>query len=176
MWKKLMITTALSGLMITAVAAQSSNPSTSPQSPPAASAPRGDMKSGNARFISAQKPDQFLASKFKGTDVMGADNQKVGSVSDILFDKDGKIEAYIVSVGGFLGMGAKDIALAPSSFAVIGGDKTRNEADKLKLSMTQDQLKQAVNFQPYNPPRATTGMGATSPRPSPMSPAPSSRQ
>ena len=35
-------------------------------------------------------------------------------MTDILFDKNGKIEAYIVSVGGFLGIGAKDVALAPS--------------------------------------------------------------
>ena len=38
---------------------------------------------------------------------MGADNKKIGDVSDILFDKNGKIEAYVVSVGGFLGMGAQ---------------------------------------------------------------------
>ena len=46
--------------------------------------------------------------------MVGADNQKIGDVTDILFDKNGKIEAYIVSVGGFLGIGAKDVALAPS--------------------------------------------------------------
>ena len=42
----------------------------------------------------SQKPDQWLASKFKGTDVIGSDDKKIGDVSDILFDKDGKIEAY----------------------------------------------------------------------------------
>lgn len=104
--------------------------------------------------MNSQRSDQFLASKFKGTDVIGADDQKIGDVSDILFDKDGKIEAYVVSVGGFLGMGAKDVALAPSAFAVMPGDN--GAADKLKLSMTQDQLKQAENFTPYSPPHATT--------------------
>ena len=34
--------------------------------------------------------------------------------------------------------------------------------------MTKDQLKQAANFEPYNPPRTTTGMGG-SPRPAPAS-------
>jgi len=91
--------------------------------------------------------------------VIGADDKKIGDVTDILFEKSGKIEAYVVSVGGFLGMGSKDVALAPQSFDVVPG--SNGSADKLKLSMTKDQLKEAQNFQPYQPPRpaATTGSG-----------------
>ena len=125
-----------------------------------------DVKS--PQFVSVQKPDQWLASKFKGTDVVGADNKSVGSVSDVLFNKDGKIEAYVVSVGGFLGIGAKDVAIAPASFQVMPGDKTKNESDKLKISMNADDLKQAANFEPYNPPR--TNPTSTMSRPVPTSP------
>ncbi len=197
MLKKLMITTAVGGLMMGSAFAQSADkPMDSPAAqptPPAAIvpatpkadttviAPKADTTaiksttgSGSAQFVSTQKPDQWLASKFKGTDVIGADNQKIGDVSDILFDKSGKIDAFVVSVGGFLGMGAKDVALAPSAFEVTPGDKSKNESDKLKLTMTKDQLKQAANFEPYNPPRATTGMGG-SPRPAPATPAPAPR-
>jgi hypothetical protein len=121
----------------------------------------GDAKSGDAKFVASQKPDQFLASKFKGTDVTGADDQKIGDVSDILFDKTGKIDAYVVSVGGFLGMGAKDVALAPEAFQVVPGDpnSATGSSPKLKISMTKDQLKEAANFEPYKEPRATTGAG-----------------
>ena len=76
---------------------------------------------GSAKFVNSQRQDQYLASKFKGTDVVGSDSQKIGDVSDILFDKDGKIEAYVVGVGGFLGIGAKDVALAPTAFEVVRG-------------------------------------------------------
>ena len=171
MFKKLMITTALSGLMIGAAVAQSAPSADRPASPPPAAMDRpttppvAAAPSGSAQFVNSQKPDQFLASKFKGTDVLGSDDQKIGDVSDILFDKSGKIDAFIVSVGGFLGMGAKDIALAPASFTIVAGDKSKNEADKLKLAMNKDQLKQAANFEPYNPPRTTTGSGASIPRP-----------
>ena len=188
MLKKLMITTAMSGLLMGGAFAQSApkpmdTPAATPATPPAATAPAAKPDaakstmapsttgSSSAQFINSQKPDQWLASKFKGTDVVGADNAKIGDVNDILFDKTGKIEAFVVGVGGFLGMGAKDVALAPSSFEVIAGDKSKNESDKLKLSMTKDQLKQAANFEAYNPPRATTGMGG-SPRPAPATPAP----
>ena len=156
MLKRLMITTAISGLMVGAALAEGNPPPASP-SPPAATQPAkpdtaakpdtsaAPMRS-SAQFINSQKPDQFLASKFKGTDVIGSDNQKIGDVTDLLFDKSGKIEAYVVSVGGFLGMGAKDVALPPSAFQVVAGDKSKNESDKLQLSMSKDQLKQAANF------------------------------
>ncbi len=154
MLKKLMMSTALSAAMVTAAFAQSpSTPSSS--SPPPAAQSQG---SGKANFVTAQKPDQWLATKFKGTDVLGSDNQKIGDVSDILFDKSGKIEAFVVSVGGFLGVGAKEVALAPNSFDVVPGQN--GSADKLKLSATKDELQQAQNFARYEPPRpSTTGSG-----------------
>src|SRR4029079_3373826 len=119
----------------------------------------------SAKFINSQRSDQFLASKFKGTDVLGTANQKIGDVSAILFDKAQKILAYVVSVGGFLGLGAKDVALEPSAFQVVAGDKSKNESDKLKISMTKDELKQAGNFEPYKARSSTPGMGTTGSRP-----------
>jgi sporulation protein YlmC with PRC-barrel domain len=190
MLKKLMVTTAITGLMLGAAAAEGTPPSPSPSAPPAATEPAPPAKSpamtvpapsssaatpaatsSTAKFVNSQRSDQFLASKFKGTDVIGSDDQKIGDVSDILFDKDGKIEAYVVGVGGFLGIGAKDVALAPSAFQIVAGDKSKNESDKLKVSMTKDELKQAANFEPYKAPSSTTGMGgpAGTTRPAPAS-------
>jgi sporulation protein YlmC with PRC-barrel domain len=172
MTKKLMLSTAIGALMISGALAQSPPPSSSTNAtpPPAAASPppaaqqsdvnakqsdaKAQQSGGKADIVISQKPDQWLASKFNGTDVMGADNKKIGDISDVLFDKTGKIEAYVVSVGGFLGMGAKEIALAPSSFEVIAG--SNGKADVLKLSMTQDELKQAQNFARYEAPHATT--------------------
>ena len=92
--------------------------------------------SGKPNFVSSQKSDQWLASKFKGTDVVGSDNEKIGDVSDILFDKSGKVEAFVISVGGVLGVGAKEVALAPSSFDVVPGQN--GSSNKLKLAATKD--------------------------------------
>jgi hypothetical protein len=166
--------TAVSGLMLSGAFAQSTTPpADSPAaSPPSATAPaaqppaaqtstsKGDMS--KVKVINAQSPDQWLASKFKGTDVVGADDQKIGDVSDILMDKNGKVIAYIVGVGGFLGIGSKDVALAPESFSVVKGDAmTSTNADKLKVSVTKDELKQAASFEPYReaPRAAGTGTG-----------------
>ena len=149
----------------------SSATSSTPSSSTASSSSSGMTTSG-AKFVSTQTSDQWLASSFKGTDVVGSDDKKIGDVSDILFDKEGKIEAFVVSVGGFLGVGSKDVALAPTAFEVVKGKE--GSADKLKLAMSKDELKQAQNFEPYKAPQSTTGaapkagsMGAgSSPRPS----------
>src|SRR5436190_1905321 len=136
MLKKFMLTTALSGLMISAAWAQAPAQSDTQASPPSSTmAPKADSSAGKASVVTTQKPDQWLASKFKGTDVLGSDNQKIGDVTDILFDKSGKIDAYVVSVGGFLGIGAKDVALPPSAFQVVKGQN--NEPDKLKVARRQ---------------------------------------
>ena len=158
MMKKLMLGTALTALMLSGAFAQTPNPSSPPPASKADQAtPAG--QAGTVDIVTAQKPDQWLASKFKGTDVLGADNKKIGDVSDVLFDKSGKVEAYVISVGGFLGMGAKEVALAPSSFDVVPGDN--GGAAKLKVAMTNDQLKSAQNFARYEPPRPTTTGSAT---------------
>jgi hypothetical protein len=184
MLKKLMLTTALTGLMIVAAAAQGTGTPQSPANPPAPAAKSepaapaaksSEMTtpapSGTAKFINSQHPDQYLASKFNGTDVIGPDGVKIGDVSDVLFDKDGKVIGYVVGVGGFLGIGAKNVALEPAAFQVVAGDKSKNESDKLKLSMTKDQLQQAANFEPYKAPSSTTGMGgSTRPAPGPRPP------
>jgi len=159
MLKNIMAVAAVSGLALTGALAQSTSPSTTaPSSPntPSATAPSTSSTaaattSGKATFVNQQTSDQFLASKFKGTDVIGPDDAKIGDVSDILFDKDQKILAYVVGVGGFLGIGAKDVALAPASFQPVPGKDATDM--KLRLSMTKDELKAAQAFEPYKPPR-----------------------
>jgi sporulation protein YlmC with PRC-barrel domain len=152
MSKKLIIGAAIGALMVPGALAQSANsPASSSSNPPAATQ---SEQGGKADFVTSQKPDQWLASKFKGTNVMSADNQKIGDVSDILFDKTGKIEAFVISVGGFLGVGAKEVALAPSSFDVIPGQN--GNADILKLSLNKEELMQAQKFTQYEPSRPTT--------------------
>jgi hypothetical protein len=172
MLKKLALISAASTFAVGVALAQA--PNQPAPSPPAATetapkmdaAPKADTtgSTGSAQFVSSQKPEQFLASKFRGTDVVGAENEKIGDITDMLFDKDGKIEAFVVSVGGFLGMGSKDVAMAPKSFTFEKDANTGSH--KAKVSMTKDQLKQAANFEPYKEPaRTTTGAGGGGTRP-----------
>jgi hypothetical protein len=167
MKRTLMAAAAVGGLMVSTALAQSpSSPSTpSTSSPPSASTSSSmSGTSGSAQVISQQSSDQWLFSKFNGTDVIGTDDAKIGDVSDVLFDKSGKVDALIVGVGGFLGIGSKDVALPINSFQVVPG--TNGAADKLRLSMNKDQLKQMAEFKPMNGTKTTTGSagGSMAPR------------
>ena len=180
MLKRIMTIAAVSGLALTSAMAQSTTTPadtttapamTAPATAPAVTAPSTSPTanlSGKANFVTSQTSDQHLASKLKGTDVIGADDKKIGDVSDLLFDKENKILAYIVGVGGFLGIGSKDVAVAPASFQPVPGKDATDM--KLRLSMTKDELKAAPAFEPYHAPRPvssantpTRPMGAPAP-------------
>ena len=197
MLTKFMITTALSGLMIGGALAQ--NPTTQPMTPtqPQANQPQANqpampgvkaaeraaqsspsMGAKDAKFINAQATDQWLSSNFIGVDVVGPNNEKIGDITDILFEKNGNVIGYVVGVGGFLGIGAKNVALAPTSFEVIDADTERAttgsaataaRADdvKLRLNMTKDQLKQAASFETKRE-QASKARSASQPAPGGM--------
>jgi sporulation protein YlmC with PRC-barrel domain len=155
MIRNLVAVTALGGLMMTTALAQSPAPS------PMGS---GSTTSAAGSVITQQGTNQWLASKFMGTDVIGADDAKIGDVSDVLFDKQGRVDALIVGVGGFLGIGQKDVALPISSFQVVAANSGRNatSSDQLRLSMTKDQLQQMAEFKSLSANATTTGSGASS--------------
>jgi hypothetical protein len=178
MLKTLLATTAIGGLMISGALAQGTPPaapSASP-TPPAQTDTTNKADSAAAttqspKFIASQGSDQMVSSKFKGTDVLGPDNAHIGDVSDLLFTKDGQIKAYIVGVGGFLGIGEKNVAIDPSAFQPVADSNANDPNDmKLKVTWTKDQLKNAPSFEYYKAPARTTSSGAgpntgMSPRP-----------
>ncbi|MBE7186284.1 MAG: PRC-barrel domain-containing protein [Methylobacterium mesophilicum] len=84
--------------------AQSSD---APAAPAASTA--SPMSGGD--FLTKRETSQFLASNITGANVMGPQNESVGKVSDMIVDKDGKLAAITVDVGGFLGIGAKTVAI-----------------------------------------------------------------
>jgi|SRR5215203_228306 len=95
-----LVTTAL--LAAPALAQTSSGSSGSGASSAAAS---------SGKFLSEEKPNQWRASKLVGVDVYGPNKEKVGDINEVLIDRNGKAEAIVIGVGGFLGIGEKDVAV-----------------------------------------------------------------
>ncbi len=58
-----------------------------------------------------QEGTLWRSSKLVGVDLFGPGNQKVGAISDVLMGQDGKVAYVVVGVGGFLGIGEKDVAI-----------------------------------------------------------------
>jgi hypothetical protein len=166
MLKRLMITTAAAALVVGSAAAQQTPPPS--KAPPMQKSETMPNAQGSHQFITTQAENQWLASKFKGTDVMGANNEKIGDVTDVLFDQSGRVLAYVIGVGGFLGIGQKDVALAPDSFRVTNDS---NEM-KLTLAMSRDELKNAPEFKARSTrPAPTTGQAPPRDR-APVAPPP----
>ncbi|GAA2832672.1 PRC-barrel domain protein [Aminobacter aminovorans] len=59
------------------------------------------------------------AEELMGTTVYGADDANIGEIGDILMSADGKIDAYVIDVGGFLGMGEKKVAVGSDNLAFM---------------------------------------------------------
>jgi sporulation protein YlmC with PRC-barrel domain len=89
--------------------AQTNQPAGSTTPPPAGSTAAPAQMGGN--WMTQEQPGQWRASKLEGLDVYNQNNEKIGDISELLVDSSGKIQAVVVGVGGFLGMGERDVAI-----------------------------------------------------------------
>lgn len=80
-------------------------------SPPAGSATMNQAGAMQGQFMTQMSADQIMASKLIGTRVIGANNESIGDINDVLIDRSGRVVAAVVGVGGFLGIGEKDVAV-----------------------------------------------------------------
>lgn len=97
--------------------AQSQQPSQSAQPPKAV-----QSQSGQAQidYVTRTDPDTLRASDLIGRDVYGADNQDIGEVNDVLLNRSGQVEALVIGVGGFLGIGESNIAVPLQAVRFMG--------------------------------------------------------
>lgn len=65
-------------------------------------------------FLEMRQPDQFRSTNLRGTRVYGANNENIGEINDVLLNRNGQVAAVIIGVGGFLGIGEKDVAVPMS--------------------------------------------------------------
>jgi sporulation protein YlmC with PRC-barrel domain len=63
------------------------------------------------RFLTQMKSGQWRTFKLIGLNVYNINNEHIGDIRELLQDRGGRIEAVVIGVGGFLGMGERDIAL-----------------------------------------------------------------
>jgi sporulation protein YlmC with PRC-barrel domain len=89
-----------------------------------------------------------------GTRVYGANDADHGEIGDIVVGADGMIEAYIVDVGGFLGMGEKPVAVDAAKIDIL---RSANDRLILRTAFTEEQLKAqtAYNVDGYKTNRET---------------------
>jgi sporulation protein YlmC with PRC-barrel domain len=62
-------------------------------------------------FIDKQDVGMVRAPKLVGVAVYDSNNKSVGKIDDLLIDHSGQVKAVVIGVGGFLGIGKKDVAV-----------------------------------------------------------------
>lgn len=142
--------------------------------PPAATAPAASQSSsssaGGAGFVASQQTTDSRGSKLIGATVYGSDNASIGEISDLIVASDGKINAAVIGVGGFLGVGAKNVAVPFDKLNVTRKPDTAG-IDKITVSFTKDELKNAPTFAFYEPVAKPSTTGSATPeRPRGISP------
>jgi sporulation protein YlmC with PRC-barrel domain len=127
----------------------------------------------SAGSITQQQAGEYLADDMIGASVRNAQNENIGSVSDIVIDGEGRVKAMVVSVGGFLGIGDKHVAIpwndvhvqtksgTTGSTAAGAAEALRNPM--LTVNMTKDQLKQAPEFKTISQQQREMNRSTTTP-------------
>ena len=93
-------------------------------------------------FVTA-KPTDVLSYNLVGLNITSNANETIGEIKDLILSQ-GELSGYIVSVGGFLGMGERYVIVRPSAVKVTYDDNDKKW--HAVMNATKDQLKTAPEF------------------------------
>lgn len=91
-------------------------------------------------ILLAEKASQIRAEKLIGMKVVNGDGEELGTVSDIVLNKDGTVSGLVLKTGGVLGIGGKFVAISWRDVGNAIG------SDAVSLPVTKDQVEKAPAF------------------------------
>jgi sporulation protein YlmC with PRC-barrel domain len=113
---------------------------TAPQSSAKEVQPAAPQTTANVKTAIPQ--NAITVTNWYKQDVFDGNDNKIGQIKDVLVDESGKIDTLIIGVGGFLGVGEKDVAVP---FQEARMTKKDNKV-RLVIDATKDSLKNAPGF------------------------------
>lgn len=145
----LLVTAAALSIGAGAALAQSSTTTTPVPAAPAAPsmttpAPSAMPPTGNATTTTgswySHQATEMRASKVIGTKVRNGAGETIGDVNEVILGNDGRIHAVVVGVGGFLGIGEREVAV---QYDQLRFDRDANGNNVIRMNATKDQLQAA---------------------------------
>jgi sporulation protein YlmC with PRC-barrel domain len=97
-------------------------------------------------YATAQSASDWRSSKVIGLNVYNAKDEKIGDINDLIIGSSGTITHAIVGVGGFLGMGEKNVAIP---FASVKMNRDKNGKPTAMVDSTKEALQAAPTFKFY---------------------------
>jgi hypothetical protein len=128
------------------------------------------QKPAEEAVITLQEEDSWMASDLMGATVYSPNDETIGDISDLIVKQDGMITGVVIGVGGFLGIGQKNVALDLKSFSMT----PEEDGDmRLVLNSTREELEAAPEFKTAEEEKAEREAQQQTPAtpPSPTSPA-----
>ncbi|MBS7702468.1 PRC-barrel domain-containing protein [Chelatococcus asaccharovorans] len=101
--------------------------------------------SGAVTYIGQQTSNQLLGSKLIGASVVGSEDASIGEINDLLIAQNGTVEGVVVGVGGFLGLGQKNVAM-PMQALQITPDGNAANTPKIMVQASKAELQNAPEF------------------------------
>lgn len=86
------------------------------------------------QFIAQQPNTSLRLSQLKGVEVIGQDHTRLGDIAEALLDRNGRVEAVVIGVGGLLGVGGKTVAIPFDQILWNSGDVSRAAAPSASLA------------------------------------------
>ncbi len=93
--------------------------------------------------IILQSERTILSNDFVGASVYSPNDEAVGDINDMIINLDGTVQGVVVGVGGFLGIGEKDVAVKMSAISVT---LMKDGNVRLVLNSTKQELEAAPAF------------------------------
>ncbi|WP_161142349.1 PRC-barrel domain-containing protein [Propylenella binzhouense] len=107
-------------------------------------APTGSQQAmTNTGGNAAVQPQEVSADDLLGAKVVGTRDDDIGEVEDVVFTKSGDIQAVVIDVGGFLGIGEKPVAV---QYDTLNVQKDKSGDLRVMVNTTEDQLKDAPEY------------------------------
>jgi PRC-barrel domain len=103
------------------------------------------------------KVGEWRASKLAGVVVYNGANEKIGDINDVILDRSGKVANVILGVGGFLGLGEHNVAIAFDKLTWVDQPVTSTTASTTSAPMNAP----GTNSAPDGTTRTTTGAATT---------------
>jgi len=93
-------------------------------------------------FVTA-KPTDVISSNILNLDITNSKDESIGKIQDLIISE-GALTGYIVSVGGFLGIGEKYVIVAPQSVEIPYAENDKKWS--AKMDTTKEALEKAPEF------------------------------
>jgi sporulation protein YlmC with PRC-barrel domain len=93
-------------------------------------------------FVTTQGVEEWRANNYIGKPVVNASGEKIGDVNDLIFDRAGKISTVVVGIGGFLGMGEKNVGMGYETLTYTDKDGQR----VIMVPLTKEALLAAPDY------------------------------